>query len=132
MKVSSAGRLPVIGLDSCTVRTVDTERVAATRRRLINPDDAADLAAVFRLLGDPKRIRILFALLEAGELCVCDLAATTDVTETAISQSMRLLRTAGIVRQRRDGRTVYYRLDDAHVRLLLDLSHQHVTHDRGT
>lgn len=120
----------VVGLDSCTVRTVDTERVAATRQRLIDSDDAADLAAVFRLLGDPKRIRILSALLEAGELCVCDLAAATDVTETAVSQAMRLLRTAGIVRQRRDGRTVYYRLDDAHVRLILDISHQHITHHR--
>ena len=129
--MSSPGREPVVGLDSCAVRTVDTERVAATRRLLISPDDATDLAAVFRLLGDAKRIRILFALLEAGELCVCDLAAATDVTETAVSQSMRLLRTAGIVRQRRDGRTVYYRLDDAHVRLLLDLSHQHISHERG-
>lgn len=119
----------MVGLDGCAVRTVDTERVEATRQRLIGTDAAADLAAVFRLLGDPKRIRILFALLEAGELCVCDLAATTDVTETAVSQTMRLLRTAGIVRQRRDGRTVYYRLDDAHVRLLLDLSRQHITHD---
>ncbi len=122
----------MVGLDACAVRTVDTERVTATRRRLISLDSAADLAAVFRLLGDPKRIRILFALLEAGELCVCDLAATTDVTETAVSQSMRLLRAAGIVRQRRDGRTVYYRLDDAHVRLLLDLSHQHITHDHDS
>lgn len=118
----------MVGLDSCAVRTVDGERVAATRQRLISSDRAADLAALFRLLGDPKRIRILFALLEAGELCVCDLAATTEVTETAVSQTMRLLRTAGIVRQRRDGRTIYYRLDDAHVRLLLDLSHQHLTH----
>jgi DNA-binding transcriptional ArsR family regulator len=123
------GRGPsVVPLDSCTTKTVDTARVAATRQRLITTDDAADLAAVFRLLGDPKRIRILFALLEAGELCVCDLAAATDVTETAVSQAMRLLRTAGIVRQRRDGRTVHYRLDDAHVRLLLDLSHQHLAH----
>lgn len=119
----------MVGLDGCTVRTVDTERVGATRERLISTDDAADLAAVFRLLGDPKRIRILFALLEAGELCVCDLAATTDVTDTAVSQTMRLLRTAGIVRQRRHGRSIYYRLDDAHVRLLLDISHQHVSHD---
>lgn len=126
----SSDRRPeaVVGLDSCAVRTVDAERVAATRQRLISSEDAGDLASIFRLLGDPKRIRILFALLEAGELCVCDLAATTDVTETAVSQAMRLLRTAGIVRQRRDGRTVYYRLDDAHVRLLLDLSHQHLSH----
>ncbi len=120
-----------MGLDACALRTVDAERVAATRQRLIGAEAAADLAAVFRLLGDAKRIRILFALLEAGELCVCDLAATTDVTETAVSQTMRLLRTAGIVRQRRAGRTVFYRLDDAHVRLLLDLSHQHITHNRS-
>lgn len=105
--------------------------MAATRVRLLSIDEAADLAEGFKLLGEPNRLRILYALLEAGELCVCDVAATVDISETAVSQAMRLLRTAGIVRNRRDGRTVYYRLDDAHVRLLLDLSRQHLAHRDG-
>ena len=98
---------------------------------LISVDVATDLAELFRLLGDPTRVRILFALLEAGELCVCDVAAVVDTTETKVSQAMRLLRNAGVVRNRRDGRNIYYRLDDTHVRMLLDLSREHVSHGRG-
>ena len=97
---------------------------------LIDPDEAAALAEMFRLLGDPTRVRILYALLEAGEMCVCDIAAVADTSETKVSQAMRLLRAAGAVRNRRDGRNVFYRLDDAHVRLVLDLSREHVAHGR--
>lgn len=121
---------PVIGLDGCAVRAVDRDRVDATRQRLVALDEAGELAEQFRLLGDATRVRLLYALLEAGELCVCDLAATTDVSETSVSHALRLLRTAGIVRNRRDGRIIYYRLADAHVRLLLDLSAEHLRHEK--
>lgn len=124
----SLGRQDGVGLDGCAVRAVDAERVAATRERLIGAEEAAGLADGFKLLGDPNRVRILYALLEAGELCVCDLAATVGVSETTVSHAMRLLRAAGIVRNRRDGRMIYYRLDDAHVRMLLDLSREHLAH----
>lgn len=90
------------------------------------------MANLFRLLGDPGRVRMLSALLEAGELCVCDLAAVVDMAESPVSHSLRLLRTAGVVRHRRAGRQVFYRLDDAHVRLLLDLSVEHVGHGRSS
>lgn len=113
---------------SCSARVIDSERVAATRARALDADDATEVAGVFRLLGDPGRVRMLGALLEAGELCVCDLAAVVDMAESPVSHSLRLLRNAGIVRHRRSGRQVFYRLDDAHVRLLLDLSIAHVGH----
>ncbi len=87
--------------------------------------EAGELAELFRLLGDATRTRILYALLEAGELCVCDLAAAVDAAETSVSHALRLLRTAGIVRNRRAGRMIYYSLADAHVRGLLDLSREH-------
>ena len=115
--------------DSCAVSQVDPDRVAAARRHLLDIEEAEGLAACFRLLGDPKRVRILYALREAGELCVCDIAAAAEVSDTTVSHAMRLLRTAGIVRHRRGGRMVYYRLDDAHVRLLLDVSRQHVVQE---
>ena len=118
-------------IDECAVRAVDPERVAATRDRLIDFDEAEALADGFKLLGEPNRVRILYALLEAGEMCVCDLAATVDVSETTVSHAMRLLKAAGIVRNRRDGRMIYYRLDDAHVRMLLDLSREHLAHTDG-
>ena len=106
----------------------DPERVTAARQRLLPPEEAQRLSELFRLLGDPTRVRILYALVEVGELCVCDLAATVDAPETSVSHALRLLRTAGIVRNRRDGRMIYYSLDDAHVRILLDLSAEHLRH----
>ncbi|MFV0309826.1 MAG: ArsR/SmtB family transcription factor [Desertimonas sp.] len=83
---------------------------------------------MFRLLGDPTRVRILYALLVARELCVCDLARAVGASETKVSQAMRLLRSAKVVRNRRDGRNIFYRLDDDHVRMLLDVSREHVAH----
>ena len=128
MKASSE----VSASDDCAVRSVDRDKVARTRSRLIGDEEAGALAACFKLLGEPNRLRILHALLEGGELCVCDLAATVGVSETSVSHSMRLLRAAGIVRNRRDGRMIYYRLDDAHVRMLLDLSREHLAHTSGS
>ena len=121
----------VAPLDRCAVRAVDADRVAAARRRLPADGELAGLTDLFRLLGDPTRARLLYALLEAGELCVCDLAAAIAATETTVSQALRLLRTAGVVRSRRTGRRIHYRLEDAHVRMLLDLSREHLRHSGG-
>ncbi|MER5620746.1 metalloregulator ArsR/SmtB family transcription factor [Streptosporangium sp. NPDC002544] len=119
----------VAGLDACVTVEPDEARVAATRDRLVTPSEAARLADLFRLLGDQTRAQLLYALLEAGELCVCDLAETVEVSDTAVSHALRLLRTAGIVANRRSGRMIYYRLADAHVRMLLDLSREHLRHE---
>lgn len=118
----------VVGLDACSTKVVDGAKVAAVKQRLVDTDATSRLAEMFRLLGDPTRTRILYALLEAGELCVCDLAETIEIPESRISHALRLLRTAGIVRNRRDGRMIYYSLDDSHVRMLLDLSLEHHLH----
>ena len=119
----------LVGLDACAVKVVDRARVAATRKRLVSPEESQRLSALFRLLGDPSRARLLYALLEAGELCVCDLSVTVDMLETSVSHALRLLRTAGIVSARREGRMMFYRLDDEHIRLLLDLSREHLRHE---
>ena len=81
------------------------------------------------ILGDPTRVRILYALAEVGELCVCDIAAVVDAPETSVSHALRLLRASGVVRNRKSGRMVYYSLDDVHVRMLLDVSAEHLRHD---
>ena len=104
------------------------ERLAAVAVALPSADEVDALAALFKLLGDPSRARLLYALLEAGELCVGDLAVVLEVSETSVSQTLRLLRASGVVRNRRQGRHVLYRLDDAHVQALLDLSRQHLQH----
>ena len=118
----------VVGLAGCSVKVVDQERVAAARAELLPEDEITRLTELFRLLGDPTRLRLLYALLEAGELCVCDLSAATDTPETNVSHALRLLRTAGIVKARRAGRMMHYSLDDAHVRMLLDVSREHLRH----
>jgi DNA-binding transcriptional ArsR family regulator len=118
----------VVALDQCAVRAVDPAKVQAAQKRLLDPNETARLTELFRMLGDQTRVRMLYALLEAGELCVCDIAAVVGAPETSVSHALRLLRTAGIVRNRRDGRMIYYSLEDAHVRLLLDLSREHLRH----
>lgn len=121
----------VVGLDSCATRVVDAARVEAARAQLLPEDELQALGQLFRLLGDATRARLLYALLEAGELCVCDLSAATSTPETNVSHALRLLRTAGIVKARRDGRMMFYSLDDAHVRMLLDVSREHLRHPKG-
>lgn len=114
-------------LDECAVRVVDRERVATVTGAMPADDDIAGLADVFGLLADPGRLRVLVALLE-GEMCVCDLAAVARTSESAVSHHLRLLRAHRVVQVRRSGRMAYYRLADAHVRLLLDVALTHIGH----
>jgi|SRR5581483_6287765 len=116
-------------LDRCEVECVDPELVAVVLDRLPSEHVFQDLAETFRVLSDPGRVRLISALLEAGELCVCDLAAVTGLSQTACSHNLRLLRSNRLVRYRKQGRNVYYSLDDAHIRLLLDVGLQHVSHE---
>jgi DNA-binding transcriptional ArsR family regulator len=120
------GSRQVIDVDACAVQAVDPEKVAAASERSIPAEEVVRVAELFKLLGDPTRVRLLYALVEAGELCVCDLSAVVGAPETSVSHALRLLRTAGVVRVRRSGRMAYYSLSDAHVRLLLDVSGEHL------
>ena len=115
-------------LDHCDVHVVDPERVAAVRERLVSPAVAGQMATVFKVLADQSRCRLTAAIIEAGELCVCDLAATVDMSESNVSHHLRVLRANGLVRARRAGKMVFYAPDDAHIRLLLDLTREHVEH----
>ena len=131
VKMSSSAQAPVVPLDRCDVECVEPERVAEVLARLPGPAVFQDLAETFRVLADPGRVRLISALLEAGELCVCDLAAVTGLSQTACSHNLRLLRSSRLVRYRKQGRNVYYSLDDAHIRLLLDVALQHVAHEEA-
>jgi len=119
----------VVDPDPCAVAAVDPGKVAAATRRLMPVAEVAGLAELFKLLGDPSRLRMLYALVDAGELCVCDLAAVVSVPETSVSHALRLLRMAGVVRSRRDGRMAYYSVQDHHVRLVLNLAAEHLRHE---
>ncbi|HEY0542425.1 MAG TPA: metalloregulator ArsR/SmtB family transcription factor [Actinoallomurus sp.] len=117
----------VVGMEACAVRVVDAERVAVVTAGMPPQAQVADLADVFGLLADPGRLKVLVALLE-GEMCVCDLAMVAGTSESAVSHHLRLLRAHRVVHVRRSGRMAYYRLADAHVRMLLDVALTHIGH----
>ena len=91
---------------------VDAERVRAARARLIDSEEGARLAGMLGLLADPTRARILYALDVVDELCVGDIALALDATEDSVGYGLRVLRTAGLVSTRKQGRVVYYRLSE--------------------
>jgi ArsR family transcriptional regulator, lead/cadmium/zinc/bismuth-responsive transcriptional repressor len=98
---------------------VDAERVAAARAGVVSVSDAGRLAGLLGMLADPVRSRILFALSAAGELCVGDLALTLEVSEDQVSYALKMLRLAGLVSFRKEGRLVCYRLSDGFPHQLL-------------
>lgn len=118
-------------LDHCDVVVVNPARVREVRERLVTAATAEQIAAVFKVLADPSRCRMVAALIEAGEICVCDLAATVGMSESSVSHHLRVLRASGLVRAHRDGRMVYYSPDDEHIRQLLDITREHVRHRDG-
>lgn len=91
---------------------IDPVRVAHARSRLPSADDAARLTSLLSLMADPVRLRLIYALDVAEELCVGDLALALDVSEDSVSYALRLLRTAGLLVTRKAGRVVYNRLAD--------------------
>jgi DNA-binding transcriptional ArsR family regulator len=111
-------------------RRDERDRLADLRARLLGERQAAELADTFAVLGDPTRVRLVDALAH-GELCVSDLAALVGLTESAVSHQLRLLRSLRLVRARRAGRQVYYQLDDAHIRTLLDQGRRHIEEPRA-
>jgi DNA-binding transcriptional ArsR family regulator len=99
---------------------VNPERVAAARAGLLGTDEAGRLAGLLGMLADPIRSRILFALSAGGELCVGDLALALAATEDQVSYALKMLRLAGLVSFRKDGRMVFYRLSDGFPHQLLE------------
>lgn len=112
-------------LDACERPCVHHERVELVRGMLLEDDAAAGLAEVFSLLGDRTRVRVLHAL-TLGELCVCDIAAALNISSSAISHQLRLLRTAKLVKARKEGKNVFYSLDDSHVHSLIAQGLEHI------
>ena len=93
--------------------------------RGIDADAAARLAAPFALLADPSRLRIVYALVEGGPMCVSDVAGSVGLGDSATSHQLAKLRAAGVVRTERHGREIWYQVADAHIRVLLDVAAEH-------
>ena len=114
--------------DRCEVTIIDPARVRAASEQMVDGLTATRLAETFKALSDPTRVRILSAL-SRNELCVCDLAATLGMSQSAISHQLRLLRTLRLVKHAKRGRMVYYTLDDEHIEGLFQQGLEHVRHD---
>lgn len=112
---------------SSEISIVDSEAVRRVLEHPLDNDLTAQVAEIFKALADPTRVRILHALSHA-ELCVGDLAAVLGMTESAVSHQLRLLRSLRVVRARREGKLIFYALDDEHVTRLFQLSLEHLGH----
>lgn len=112
-------------MEICQEKIIHEERVKHARSHLPDAQAIENLTDIFKALGEPGRMKMLIALTE-GELCVCDLAAICELSESAVSHQLRILRNLKIVRNRREGKIVYYRLDDHHVSSLVKQGLAHV------
>lgn len=112
-------------IDVCQTRCLHPEKIVRVKGAMCFEKDLAGLAEIFKVLGDFTRVRILQAL-SIEELCVCDLATLLDLTQSAVSHQLRLLRAADLVKFRKTGKVVYYSLDDDHVKNLFAQGLEHV------
>ena len=119
----------MVNNDLCDELSIHPIQVRAARARLAMAQDAG-MARLFAVLGDPTRQRMLAALGD-GELCVCDLALATGINRTTVSHQLRILRENHLVKHRREGRVLFYSLDDDHVSHILHVAFDHVTEQTG-
>jgi len=111
--------------DKCDCRIIHEKKVKEARQRALDDLVTEDLCQTFKALGDISRLKVLWAL-EYQEMCVCDLAALLGITESAVSHQLRLLRTLRLVKNRREGTILYYRLADGHVSQLVRIALEHI------
>ncbi len=109
----------------CEEECVHLDAVENVRTQLPPDEQLYDLAELFKIFGDSTRVKILYALLES-ELCVCDIAKLMQVTQSAVSHQLRVLKNSKLVKARREGKTVYYSLADDHVIHILDQGMEHI------
>lgn len=111
--------------DRCDCNVMHQEAIDLAKKYMPESNVLASMADFFKVFGDPTRIKILTALTET-ELCVCDIAFILGMTQSAISHQLRVLKQAKLVKSRKEGKVVYYMLDDEHVKQIIDLGTVHV------
>lgn len=113
------------GTELCDERCVHEDKVNFVEGRMPPEDEMADMAELFKVFGDSTRIKILYILSES-ELCVCDIAELLGMTQPAISYQLKVLKQARLVRNRREGKTVFYSLADEHVDTIIGMAKEHL------
>ncbi len=117
-------------IERCDCNVIHEDIVNQVRDRMPQEESLYDLAQLFKVFGDLTRIRILWALNES-EMCVCDIAVLLDMTQSAISHQLRVLKQTNLVKNRREGKVVYYSLVDEHVRQIFDQGLIHINEERN-
>ena len=110
---------------ACDITVIHEDVVTKVRESMPTEEKLFNLAEFFKVFGDTTRIRILYALFQA-EICVCDIAYLLGMSQSAISHQLRVLKQAKLVRFRKEGRVVYYSLDDDHVKAIFEQGYQHI------
>ena len=114
--------------DKCEVQCIHKEKVLKVKEKDLSPVEILNLADIFKALGDPTRVKILHALSQE-ELCVCDLAEVLEMQQSAVSHQLRILRNLRLVKHRKEGKMVFYSLDDEHIINLFAEGLAHIRHD---
>ena len=122
------GREKINSIERCDCSVIHEDIVNQVRDRMPQEENLYDLAELFKVFGDSTRIRILWALNES-EMCVCDIAVLLDMTQSAISHQLRVLKQTNLVKNRREGKVVYYSLVDDHVRKIFDQGLIHINEE---
>ena len=110
---------------SCDCNHIHEDTVESTRKSMPHDEMLFDLAEFFKVFADSTRIKILWALHE-HELCVCDIAVVLNMTKSAVSHQLKILRQANLVKNRKDGKVVYYSLSDEHVKEIFEMAVDHL------
>ncbi|WP_315078018.1 metalloregulator ArsR/SmtB family transcription factor [uncultured Clostridium sp.] len=113
-------------VENCKCNIIHEDTVMRVKDSLPQEETLYDLAELFKVFGDSTRIKIICALFES-ELCVCDMAALLGMTQSAISHQLRTLKSARLVKFRREGKVIYYSLDDEHIKHIFDEGFKHIT-----
>lgn len=113
-------------MDRCDCNVIHKDIVDAVKGKMPSEENLYDLAELFKVFGDSTRIKILWALAES-EMCVCDIAVLLNMTQSAISHQLRVLKQARLVKNRKDGKVVYYSLDDDHVKQIFSQGLNHIS-----
>ncbi|HHY81590.1 MAG TPA: winged helix-turn-helix transcriptional regulator [Clostridiales bacterium] len=112
-------------IEKCDCDVIHQDVVDQVKAKMPREETLYDLAELFKVFGDTTRIKILWAL-DESEMCVCDIANLLNMTQSAISHQLRVLKQADLVKSRRDGKVVYYSLDDEHVQQIIDQGLTHI------
>jgi len=114
-----------VEIETCSCKIIHEDIVNEVMSNMPQEENLYDLAELFKVFGDTTRIKILYALFSA-EMCVCDIAALLNMTQSAISHQLRVLKQARLVKFRKEGKVVYYSLDDDHIKQIFDQGLRHL------